>query len=262
MVPDVFRKAGNIAKLNGMEPAIDKGDTSFLDVNRCVDVVAPIFKRFLTSFYEPIIPIEIADIMRLTPRKTKQQIIKLIPPKSQYFVSSIDSLPFCLFKGNDPQFNLKVVNVLKSLSRLPEARKVIINDVLRIANAMFRNSDKNNWGTEGAIAKIFDPCLSKINHSGDQQSLIAKTTRIQQLNYPMLTVFIENWGAKVYYDEKVGAFLARKFSLKSFSAFFWKSDKWIIIIETPNVLKCNNFKSLKLLITNDKNDFFFEIRNL
>lgn len=78
IVPDVFRKAGNIAKLNGMEPAIDKGDMSFLDLNRCVDVVAPIFKRFLVSFYESIIPIEIADAMRLTPGKKIQQI-KTIP---------------------------------------------------------------------------------------------------------------------------------------------------------------------------------------
>ena len=75
---------------------------------------------------------------------------------------------------------------------------------------MYRNRDKNNWGEKGAIAKIFDPCLSKICHLGDQQLLIAKTTRIQQLNYPMLTFFIENWNHMVYYDKKVGQFLMRK----------------------------------------------------
>ena len=82
VVSEVFRKPGNIAKLNGMEPAIDKGDMRFLNVTRCVDVVAPIFKRFLASFDEPIIPIEIADAMRLTPGKIMQQITKLFSTKS------------------------------------------------------------------------------------------------------------------------------------------------------------------------------------
>lgn len=80
---------------------------------------------------------------------------------------------------------------------------------------MYRNGDKNNWATKGAIAKIFDPCLSKVDHLS-----LAKTAQIQRLNYPMLTFFIENWGSTVYYDKKARAFLIRKFSLKSFTTPF------------------------------------------
>lgn len=64
-----FREAGTEFDLFEAQKAIDKGLFDFLKKENCVYIIGPLFKRFLQSFNESIIPPVIAEIMRTTPSK-------------------------------------------------------------------------------------------------------------------------------------------------------------------------------------------------
>lgn len=66
---DFFREAGGNARLLKTQESIEKGSFNFLKKENCVKIVGPLFKRFLQSFNESIIPPPIANIMRFIPSK-------------------------------------------------------------------------------------------------------------------------------------------------------------------------------------------------
>lgn len=63
-----FRIEGKSSEKNNEQEAFDRGVFVFKE-SECVTVVGPVFKRFLKSFVEPIIPIDIVNVMRETPSK-------------------------------------------------------------------------------------------------------------------------------------------------------------------------------------------------
>ena len=74
------------------------------------------------------------------------------------------------------------------LNKLSNSIKFFIIDVLKIANAIYKQQDKNRWGNKEAVAQIFDRFLNK--------------EKMQGSKYSMLVFFIKYWGPKGFYFRK------------------------------------------------------------
>lgn len=80
---------------------------------------------------------------------------------------------------------------------VPLENRQLIDKVLHIANQMFVLKEINGWKEKGAIARMIDPCFTKVDYLTLDQIKIAQGFNY---NYAMLTNFIENWGEKIYFD--------------------------------------------------------------
>lgn len=62
--PGFLRETGKDRDLKAEHVKIDNGLIDFLKIDNCKKIIGPLFKRFLTSFQEPVITSTIADHMR------------------------------------------------------------------------------------------------------------------------------------------------------------------------------------------------------
>ncbi|XP_055296957.1 uncharacterized protein LOC129565768 [Sitodiplosis mosellana] len=162
MKKNIFREDVDFV-LDVEQEAIERGSYDFLREENCVEVIAPLFRRFLSSFQESIIPNKIADVMRFTTK------------------SLVDA---------------KLRIVIDELNELPIENKHIINEVLKIAKAIYDKRAQKNWKDQVALLRIVDSCFTRVDHLTK-----AQIKSIQTINYPMLARFIENWGVNIYFDE-------------------------------------------------------------
>ncbi|XP_031628786.1 uncharacterized protein LOC116344407 [Contarinia nasturtii] len=166
MLDGFFKKDGKRAERNAMQREIENGLQDYSGIKN-KHILVQLFKCFLKGFKESVIPHDVAVIIRNNP---KDQIVQ------------------------------KLNAVLDALNELPNANKMLIDNVLRLMRDA-ANIDSNNMDAAD-LAIMVDQCFSL-------PTTLTEIVDVRSQENPMLAHLITIWGDHIYLDDYLD-FVQRK----------------------------------------------------